>query len=58
MAELITELNKAYTLVRWWREGGIAWIIVLDRLVDAGFYGINQRGKYVTAYLNGLRVEL
>lgn len=58
MAELITKLNVAYRLAEWYREGGIAWIVVMDQLVERGFYGISRRGKHVVAYLDGLRLEL
>lgn len=58
MSDLINKLNAAYRLAEWYREGGIAWIVVIDQLLDRGFYGVTKRGKYVAAYLDGVRFEL
>lgn len=52
------KLNDAYKLADWHREGGIAWVVVMDNLVAKGFYGVTRRGRYVAAYLDGVRFEL
>lgn len=58
MSDLINKLNAAYRLAEWYREGSIPWLIVMDNLLAKGFYGVTKRGRYVAAYLDGVRFEL
>jgi hypothetical protein len=58
MGDLIDRINTAERMVNWYRQGTLAFVVVRDRLIEEGWYGVTQRGDRICAYLNGVRWEL
>lgn len=63
MSDLIRLINAADLLAALWREGSLAALVMVERLVAMGFYAVRlvepERGAAsVVAWYNGVRFEL
>ena len=58
MSDMIDRMNTAYRLAEWYRRGTLAWIVLLDQLVERGFYAVERKGDEVIAWHTGIRFSL